>query len=211
MNAVNQKEALIEIKNLTKKFGNLLVLDDITESINEGEIIAIIGPSGGGKSTFLRCLNVLEDPTVGKVIFDGKDLTDLKIDINECRQDMGMVFQKIRPAVGIRIIYAADLVDLEVVACFSPLAGAVFCFLAHQFISPVRQQPDAAETDQQMLHMGTLAQTVGVHCFSLVFHGIFHNTTSILDPYRSVLVYHSWPEIPIGLWNIFLYRAAARC
>ncbi|MBO5773194.1 MAG: amino acid ABC transporter ATP-binding protein, partial [Clostridia bacterium] len=71
---------MIEIKNLTKKFGNLLVLDDITESINEGEIIAIIGPSGGGKSTFLRCLNVLEDPTVGKVIFDGRDLTDLKID-----------------------------------------------------------------------------------------------------------------------------------
>ena len=57
MKEVNQKEALIEIKNLTKKFGNLLVLDDITESINEGEIIAIIGPSGGGKSTFLRCLN----------------------------------------------------------------------------------------------------------------------------------------------------------
>ncbi len=94
MNAVNQKESLIEIKNLTKKFGNLLVLDDITEKIDEGEIIAIIGPSGGGKSTFLRCLNVLEDPTVGKIIFDGRDLTDLKIDINECRQDMGMVFQQ---------------------------------------------------------------------------------------------------------------------
>jgi len=94
VNAVNQKESLIEIKNLTKKFGNLLVLDDITEKIDEGEIIAIIGPSGGGKSTFLRCLNVLEDPTVGKIIFDGRDLTDLKIDINECRQDMGMVFQQ---------------------------------------------------------------------------------------------------------------------
>ncbi len=94
MSATNSGKNLIEIKNLTKKFGNLLVLDDITENIKEGEIIAIIGPSGGGKSTFLRCLNVLEDPTVGKVIFNGKDLTDLKIDINECRQDMGMVFQQ---------------------------------------------------------------------------------------------------------------------
>ena len=103
MNAVNCNEKvysasygenLIEIKNLTKKFGNLLGLDNISENIKKGEIIAIIGPSGGGKSTFLRCLNVLEDPTVGKVIFEGKDLTDLKIDINECRQDMGMVFQQ---------------------------------------------------------------------------------------------------------------------
>lgn len=97
MSAINnevENNTLIEIKNLTKKFGNLLVLDDITENIKKGEIIAIIGPSGGGKSTFLRCLNVLEDPTVGKVIFNGKDLTDLKIDINECRQDMGMVFQQ---------------------------------------------------------------------------------------------------------------------
>ncbi len=85
---------MIEIKNLTKKFGDLLVLDDISETIQEGEKIAIIGPSGGGKSTFLRCLNVLEDPTAGKIIFEGVDLADLKVDINEHRQKMGMVFQQ---------------------------------------------------------------------------------------------------------------------
>lgn len=85
---------MISVVNLTKKFGNLLVLDDITETINEGEKVVIIGPSGGGKSTFLRCLNCLEDPTAGKVIFDGVDLADLKVDINVHRQKMGMVFQQ---------------------------------------------------------------------------------------------------------------------
>lgn len=85
---------LIEVVGLTKKFGDLTVLDNITESIEKGEKIAIIGPSGGGKSTFLRCLNVLEDPTSGRVFFDGVDLADTKVDINEHRRKMGMVFQQ---------------------------------------------------------------------------------------------------------------------
>lgn len=85
---------MINAINLTKKFGDLLVLDDITETIEEGERVVIIGPSGGGKSTFLRCLNCLEDPTAGKIMFDGVDLADLKVDINEQREKMGMVFQQ---------------------------------------------------------------------------------------------------------------------
>ena len=89
-----EKHPLIEVKYLTKKFGDLLVLNDISTTFYEGERVVIIGPSGGGKSTFLRCLNVLEDPTAGEIVFDGKDLTDRKIDINLCRQKMGMVFQQ---------------------------------------------------------------------------------------------------------------------
>lgn len=85
---------MIDVVNMTKKFGNLLVLDDITESINKGEKVVIVGPSGGGKSTFLRCLNCLEDPTTGRIFFDGKDLADLKVNINEQRQKIGMVFQQ---------------------------------------------------------------------------------------------------------------------
>lgn len=85
---------MIDVISLTKKFGDLLVLDDITETINEGERVVIVGPSGGGKSTFLRCLNCLEDPTAGKIMFDGVDLADLKVDINEQREKMGMVFQQ---------------------------------------------------------------------------------------------------------------------
>ncbi len=86
--------AMIEVQHLTKKFGDLLVLDDINEKIFQGEKIAVIGPSGGGKSTFLRCLNVLEDPTDGYVFFDGENLCDLNVDINLKRRHMGMVFQQ---------------------------------------------------------------------------------------------------------------------
>ncbi len=84
---------MIEVKNLTKKFGNLLVLDNVSETIKDGEKIVIIGPSGGGKSTFLRCLNMLEPPTSGTILFDGTDITSPKTNINKIRQKMGMVFQ----------------------------------------------------------------------------------------------------------------------
>lgn len=93
--SVNEKpEPIIKVRHLYKKFGSLQVLDDISADIYPGERIVIIGPSGGGKTTFLRCLNVLEDPTAGEIVFDGEDLTDLKININVCRQKMGMVFQQ---------------------------------------------------------------------------------------------------------------------
>ena len=85
---------MIGVVNLTKKFGDLLVLDDISETICEGEKVVIIGPSGGGKSTFLRCLNCLEDPTAGKILFEGVDIADFKVNINIHRQKMGMVFQQ---------------------------------------------------------------------------------------------------------------------
>ena len=87
-------EALIEVQHLTKKYGSLTVFEDVSEKIKTGEKIAIIGPSGGGKSTFLRCLNVLEDPTDGHVFFKGNNLCNLKVDINIQRRKMGMVFQQ---------------------------------------------------------------------------------------------------------------------
>lgn len=87
-------QALIETQHLTKNFGQLSVLNDISEKIYQGEKVAVIGPSGSGKSTFLRCLNVLEDPTDGYVFFEGNNLCNLKVDINLMRRRMGMVFQQ---------------------------------------------------------------------------------------------------------------------
>lgn len=84
---------MIEVKSLTKNFGELRVLNGITEEIQKGERIAVIGPSGSGKSTFLRCLNLLEMPTGGEIWFEGKNITDKSCDINQVRQKMGMVFQ----------------------------------------------------------------------------------------------------------------------
>ena len=84
---------MISVKALSKAFGGHVVLSNINEHIHPGEKVVIIGPSGSGKSTFLRCLNLLETPTSGTIIFDGKDITDPRADINKVRQHMGMVFQ----------------------------------------------------------------------------------------------------------------------
>ena len=85
---------MIEIKNISKTFKNNKVLDGIDLTINQGDVVAIIGPSGTGKSTFLRCLNLLEEPTSGNIIFEGQDITDPKVDIDMVRRKMGMVFQQ---------------------------------------------------------------------------------------------------------------------
>lgn len=84
---------MIEVRNLQKSFGDLQVLKGIDLTVRKGEIVAVLGPSGSGKSTFLRCLNCMEDPTGGSVYFHGVDLTDMRVDINEHRQKMCMVFQ----------------------------------------------------------------------------------------------------------------------
>ena len=84
---------MIDVKHLSKSFGDHLVLDDISEHIYPGEKVVVIGPSGSGKSTFLRCLNLLETPTSGSITFDGTEITDPKSDINAVRRQMGMVFQ----------------------------------------------------------------------------------------------------------------------
>ena len=84
---------MIYVKGLSKSYGDNQVIKNIDMHIAPGEKVVIIGPSGSGKSTFLRCLNLLEQPTSGSIVFDGKEITDPKADINEIRRHMGMVFQ----------------------------------------------------------------------------------------------------------------------
>jgi polar amino acid transport system ATP-binding protein len=84
---------IIHVENLKKSFGDLEVLKGITEDIYEGEVVSIIGPSGGGKSTFLRCLNLLETPTSGEIYFKGTNITDKALNIDHYRRRLGMVFQ----------------------------------------------------------------------------------------------------------------------
>ena len=84
---------MIDVKHLSKSFGDHLVLDDISEHVSPGENVVIIGPSGSGKSTFLRCLNLLEQPTGGTITFAGTEITDPKVNIDAMRRQMGMVFQ----------------------------------------------------------------------------------------------------------------------
>ena len=92
--SVEKKETLIQVQNLTKTFGGSVhALNGVSTDIKKGEVVCVIGPSSSGKSTFLRCLNRLEDPTDGRIIFAGEDLMDPKTDIDMHRQKMGMVFQ----------------------------------------------------------------------------------------------------------------------
>ncbi len=85
---------ILEVKNLHKTYEKQEVLKGISTTIQKGDVVAIIGPSGCGKSTFLRSLNLLEVPTEGQILFEGTDLTDKKVDINQVREKIGMVFQQ---------------------------------------------------------------------------------------------------------------------
>ena len=91
---ITNNEVLISVQDLKKSFGKLEVLKGICTDIRRGEVVVVIGASGSGKSTFLRCLNRLEEPTDGTIIFDGVDITNAKSNINRHRQRMGMVFQQ---------------------------------------------------------------------------------------------------------------------
>ncbi len=105
---------MIDIKNLTKKYGNLTVLNDINETINAGEKVVIVGPSGSGKSTFLRCLNMLETPTSGSVLFEGVELTNPRTDINLHRQKMGMVFQQFNLFNNLTVLKNITLAPIKI-------------------------------------------------------------------------------------------------
>ena len=83
---------MIDVIELHKSFGKNEVLKGITTTISEGEKVVIIGASGSGKSTFLRCLNCMEDPTSGSIIFEGEDIANIHVDINRHREKIGMVF-----------------------------------------------------------------------------------------------------------------------
>ena len=90
---MNDKKVLLEIKNIYKSFNHINVLNDISTKIYEKDCLCIVGPSGGGKSTFLRCLNCLEYVTSGEILFEGKNIVDKKTSIDDIRKQIGMVFQ----------------------------------------------------------------------------------------------------------------------
>ncbi|MBQ1829877.1 MAG: amino acid ABC transporter ATP-binding protein, partial [Ruminococcus sp.] len=90
----DNSNVLIKVDNLCKSFDDVEVLKGINAEIDKGDVMVVIGASGSGKSTFLRCLNLLEEPTSGSIYFEGTDITDASVDINVHRQKMGMVFQQ---------------------------------------------------------------------------------------------------------------------
>lgn len=116
---------MIDIQHLKKTFGKNEVLKDISASVEKGQVICIIGPSGSGKSTFLRCLNVLEHPTVGKILFDGTDLASLNDgkELDQLREKMGMVFQNFNLFPNMNVIENVKLAPMEVKGISEAQAG----------------------------------------------------------------------------------------
>ena len=107
-------EVLLSVKGLKKNFGNLAVLKGVDLDVHKGEKIVIIGASGCGKSTFLRCINCLEDPSDGAIMFEGENLADMSVDINIHRQKIGMVFQQFNLFNNYTILDNIMLVPLTV-------------------------------------------------------------------------------------------------
>ncbi|WP_186758360.1 ATP-binding cassette domain-containing protein [Loigolactobacillus coryniformis] len=106
---------MIAIENINKKFGDTEVLKDLNGKVEKGQVICVIGPSGGGKSTFLRCLNMLEQPTSGKILFENSDLTSLNEgQINQLREKMGMVFQSFNLFSNMTVLENVKLAPVKV-------------------------------------------------------------------------------------------------
>ena len=111
--AVNKDSVKIKVENLKKSFDSLEVLKCINTEVYEGEVVVVIGPSGSGKSTFLRCLNRLEEVTDGKIIVEGVDITDKKVDINKVRENIGMVFQHFNLFNNLNVLKNMTLAPVE--------------------------------------------------------------------------------------------------
>jgi polar amino acid transport system ATP-binding protein len=124
---------MIEIKGLSKKFGKTEVLKDLNGTVEKGQVICVIGPSGGGKSTFLRCLNLLEQPTSGQVTFEDSDLTALNEgQLNQLREKMGMVFQSFNLFSNMTVIENVKLAPMKVKSMSSDDAQALALKLLDQ-------------------------------------------------------------------------------
>lgn len=173
-----EKQVLFDIKGLCKSFGKVQVLDHIDAQIYKGEVVVIIGPSGSGKSTFLRSLNLLEMPTGGQILFEGKDMTDPRANINEYRQKIGMVFQHFNLFANLTILENMTLAPMKVLKKSKEEAEAE----AMQLLKRVGLEEKANAYPAQL--SGGQKQRIAI-VRSLCMHPdvmLFDEPTSALDP-----------------------------
>ena len=169
---------LIETVALCKKFGELEVLKGISERIYKGEVVSVIGPSGGGKSTFLRCLNLLETPTSGKVLFEGAELSEKSTDLDAYRRKIGMVFQQFNVFPHLKVIDNITLAPVRLKLKTQAEADAQ----AMQLLERIGLS-DKADTYPAMLSGGQKQRIAIVRALAMNPEVmLFDEPTSALDP-----------------------------
>jgi glutamine transport system ATP-binding protein len=169
---------VIKVENLHKRFGKLEVLKGISTSVAKGEVVVVIGPSGSGKSTFLRCLNLLEEPQEGNVYIDGVNIMDKTTNINQVRQNMGMVFQQFNLFPHKKVIDNITLAPLKV----KKMAPAEARKIALELLEKVGLSDKAEEYPRRL--SGGQQQRVAI-ARALAMHPkvmLFDEPTSALDP-----------------------------
>ena len=169
---------MIDVRNLSKSFGDNLVLDNISETINEGEKVVIIGPSGSGKSTFLRCLNRMEEATSGEIYIDGQNIMGKKTDVNKLRQKMGMVFQHFNLFPHLTILENITLAPIKLKLMSKPDAIKK----AHELLQKVGLD-DKADQYPAMISGGQKQRVAIVRALAMNPEVmLFDEPTSALDP-----------------------------
>ena len=169
---------MLDIQDLHKTFGSNQVLKGITTTIDQGEVVVVIGPSGSGKSTFLRCLNLLEVPTSGKIFFEGTDITDPKNDLYKMREKMGMVFQNFNLFPNMTVLENITLSPTKV----KKVAKSAADQLAKQLLNDVGL-PDKAKAYPQSLSGGQMQRIAIARALAMEPDVmLFDEPTSALDP-----------------------------
>jgi len=169
---------MLDIQDLHKTFGSNQVLKGITTTIDQGEVVVVIGPSGSGKSTFLRCLNLLEVPTSGKIFFEGTDITDPKNDLYKMREKMGMVFQNFNLFPNMTVLENITLSPTKV----KKVAKSAADQLAKQLLNDVGL-PDKAKAYPQSLSGGQMQRIAIQRALAMEPDVmLFDEPTSALDP-----------------------------
>lgn len=169
---------MLDIQDLHKSFGSNQVLKGISTTIDQGEVVVVIGPSGSGKSTFLRCLNLLEVPTKGNIFFEGIDITDPKNDIYKMREKMGMVFQNFNLFPNLSVLDNITLSPIKVKKIPKKQAEV----LANQLLQDVGL-PDKAAAFPQSLSGGQMQRIAIARALAMEPDVmLFDEPTSALDP-----------------------------
>ena len=174
-----EDKTMIEIKDLKKSFGKNIILDGVNEEVKKGQVICVIGPSGAGKSTFLRCLNLLEEPSAGAVLFEGQNLVEMAAkEVQTVREKMGMVFQGFNLFPNMTVLDNVTLAPIKVKGMDKEQAQK----LGHQLLSEV-DMDDKADAYPLSLSGGQKQRVAIARALAMNPEVmLFDEPTSALDP-----------------------------